>query len=428
MTDASPQPDRAQQETIRNMWVHATRIPLLPVVEHQPFHGDPVIGPLGDHKKHELTVTGTDRGYPVVVPARKFVMDAIVSGLAALDSTLPLPLRGSQTPSYRLILARLSTGAVAHSTETLPRSLVSVNFNESSPVVQTFSDLNAPLTIHEGRWDLLAKKTQTRSLKWRQFLALDLHPSAFMWTQMPASASYHRPSMVNILDHSAHGLADAMDTSVLVPSDIHPFLSKRVVFFPFAARTHTTHSAEFRWQASGHCLVYALVWKEWGDVTPKLREYRASMLSVGNWTQCIYGTAHSPGKVPTQVSHWVREVCNPHDVLYFPPGTFVLEYSLGTSVSTEGDFLPYACLPMMRPLSTPPTTYLLLAMALSAVQDYKNGRAAEHEVRVLHALATAATPLAWPPSTDPWKSKIKEFQDKSNKALKAIHGLFKLPK
>ncbi|KAG9016805.1 hypothetical protein FRB90_002097 [Tulasnella sp. 427] len=429
MTTLTPSDAAYDDEILYEDFQKLSNLPLPPVVEHEALPASITMGSPGGHRCHELTSTGKSGNHDVVVPARQSLMTAIISNITALDSTDPNAIKDDTTPTIQSILQRLSSGNAAYSTENLPEPLVSSQLHPAHPIAQSFCPMAAKLKAFGtfGRWDMLAQSPPGRTLSWGQMLSLIVYPGAYLWTRIPALASYHRPRIVNVLDHSAAGFREAMDTSLVVPASTAPFFSTRLLFHPFATRFHTTKSAQFRWQCSGYCLVYALLWDNWTSVTPAQRQYRTKKLQGFEWAQSRHGPPHTQGPRPSS-SRWVRHLCKPSDVLYWPPGTFVIEYSLGLSMSTEGDFLPWPCLPLVQKISSYPPTYVLLAMALLSMQDLKYGRADNSELSALHDLISSAPQLKWPPGTEPWNSKIKEFVDRANKAVKAIANLRKKSK
>ncbi|KAG8986358.1 hypothetical protein FRB90_004070, partial [Tulasnella sp. 427] len=66
--------------------------------------------------------------------------------------------------------------------------------------------------------------------------------------------------------------------------------------------------------------------------------------------------------------------------------SFVIEYSSGSGMATEGIFLPWAGLSRLTRLSAIPDMFILKAMMLTAREDFRAGRATETDVKELVAL------------------------------------------
>ncbi|KAG9002465.1 hypothetical protein FRB90_011381 [Tulasnella sp. 427] len=141
---------------------------------------------------------------------------------------------------------------------------------------------------------------------------------------------------------------------------------------------HETLVCEYRHQVVGHQLLLLLTWTDPGAITPELRNQRKEAIRHGRWNECC-----GPPEDAEPVAIWLKRVTEPGDFILIPPGTFVIEYSSGSAVVAEGQFLPWFCIPRLSLLATSPDIYILKALLLIAPTSEKSGRATPAQVRAL---------------------------------------------
>ncbi|KAG8987515.1 hypothetical protein FRB90_003301, partial [Tulasnella sp. 427] len=159
------------------------------------------------------------------------------------------------------------------------------------------------LIMFDGNWSTTYPAPAAYTVTGGEFLALSTHASGWFWTSALDSGIEEQPNVITELDAGGRALELARP------------------------QIHVTKGFEYRWQKVGFVFIYLLTWVNSEAATPEARAFWDKCMNDHDWQNIV----HAGSGLAEFVSTWHSVCACPGSFLILPPGTPVIEYSLGAS-------------------------------------------------------------------------------------------------
>ncbi|KAG9017692.1 hypothetical protein FRB90_000232 [Tulasnella sp. 427] len=378
-------------------WIAAvTGIPIAPLPIGPPVSPKldeaAIYGALGDYRAEELeTIIAAP---PALYPLRNPMLPQIKTEIYAIISVRPIRLesKGPLGAAVAFVegIKAVASGELVH--WEIPPSPVFKNLvlTTGDQVAERIFQRETSLIMFDGNWATAYPAPAAYTVTGGEFLALSTHASGWFWTSTLDTGVDKHPDVVTELDAGGQALARARGTAVAA-SELGDLLERRFYcFHPFATRIHVTNGFEYRFQNVGVVFLYLLTWIDAKEAAPAAMAYRNQCMVAHDWQKIVQA---GPGLMDT-VSKWHSVCARPGSFLIIPPGTPVIEYSSGSSVSTGGSFLPWAGCPFLKLSPIAPNSDVVTAMlaSYSELPDHIQERPSATDVQALAAYMPQAPP------------------------------------